>query len=741
MALPRLHSTLRALPPSCSLSSLASTSRLTLDHPLPTPAWHELVAPDELRPQQHSAKEGEAGQQGQHRRRRRRNAVLASKPAQAGQPQPPARPPPSDRTQISPTLPLVTRERSFLLSSLRNSLHSHSTVDSPSPSRRRRLPRRKEQAWDTERAWEALARVLKYPTSPLDLPPSVFPSSARAPLDPDAFQDDYEANFSPDATSPSPAPPDSPSFFTSSRPPPSPAPQRRPHPLDPPSPVSPDGRAPLALSVPELRRLFTLFASARPRTQNGLSRLLVVAELLARAKGVQAGQLEQEGWVDGEDGSGSGEGGGGVERLRGGGAGLDPDDWAQLVLFAGASLRTTRPQVEVKAAMGLVGQALAARGRAASTGSVRGKAAEARLYAALAHLANRAGMYELLQQVRGRMRELELDTEAGSDAGVLDALDVGEMVALQRRGGTVEAVWDVFAQAVARAGEASDTAGLWNALLRALSRRGLREDAMRVYEAMRAGQVVDLHSLRPAEADDAPAPPPLPVRPPPLTDKAFTALIQGLAWHGDFAAAVRVLQDIAAPPASSSRTDEPPVSPMPHHFHPLFRALATFGSSSSVSTRGQLDEALLSGKRVRQYALSSSTPSYAALSASLSSFTRSPGSQDASNPFTLATLDSLFTSFLSLSPPPSSLHPHLPFNGHRTAPSSKHLYWVLLAFEKLAPPGEGARLALAAWTAMERKFAGGEVQGKGWTGWRVDRRIEALAMRSECRSELFMTLS
>ncbi|GAA5898091.1 hypothetical protein JCM6882_003325 [Rhodosporidiobolus microsporus] len=858
MALARLRPALHALPSPCSCyhsqsssssSPFASTSAATLDDPA-TP-WDALVqrplsrARFTRRNTGSDKGRGKGKGKGKQRTRetgavpvvaretlprlvRRTSGTRAPAQAQADTAaKERARVPPSDRTQISPFLPLVTRERNHLLSAFRQALYSRSSPSSPSPPSsaaswptRRRTVRTKAQAWDPDAVWVSLARVLRYPDELPELPHSYFPSSTRAPA---GFYDEAD----PSSSSPSsPFTASDAGFFSSAHPSPSPSSPSLPppHPLNPPPhSLRPDGRHhPLSPSLAELKRAFTVLSSARPRTRTGLERLLVVAELIARAKGAGVGL---DGGVEGEGGVGGGSGGDGkVERLRGGGAGLSEKDWAQLLLFAGASLRTTRPEPEMQSVLALFGQYLE-RAREAREGRERRltnkqkkalafspplssfasspaphtappphRSAALTLYTALLHLAARARMYDLYDQIRARMRAeslLATSTFTGAGGGgsggdVNVATAVVQLGKDARAGAGVEALWSVFEEAVAAAAKGRAGAGegegagggeeharaaaspLWAAMAWWLAHRGHLDDARRVYDAMRAGGVVDLHDLRPSAMRDdraaavdesmplpplPPLPPPLWVRPPPPNEGVATALVQACCFHGDFEGAASVLRDVLSASSGSGSGVEPSSA----LFHPLFRIFARYGvvvSDTGGGGGGGRGGAALSGTRLRgehvsAYAASSrssfSSPSsspLAALSSALSSAradtdTRSPSasaSTASTNPLTLPALTSLLTMFLSLPPPPSSAHPSLPFRGSRTAPSSKELFWILFAFERLS--GGDSKVVVEVWGLLVGRFApGGGGEGGGWTGWRVDRRVRDMVKKHVGRLE------
>ncbi|BGP16329.1 hypothetical protein JCM10213v2_004331 [Rhodosporidiobolus nylandii] len=689
--------------PSCAYSSsahspfshIASTSRSTLDDPLP--AWDDLL-PASRAPTKQTAKQKRAAKRVEQPKEHEGRAVkrevkrVLSPLPQSEPPKRPQRPltpyeqrrPPSPRTQISPYLPLHTRERSFLLSGLRQALYSRSS-SLAGRGGRRTAARGRAQAWDPNQAWVALARVLKYPEEVPQLPYSFFPSSTRAPEMPAGY-DEPDPSAEPDST----------------------------------------GRTPIPLSIPELQRAFTVFATARPRTRNSLNRLLVVAELLARKKGAAlSSPLDDDRGADGEEAA--------VQKLRGGGAGLGAKQWSQLMLFAGRGLRSTT-QSDVQGALGLFSQYLQqhesqqrrrgrrARGRpdvlwaeAASNEKQR------KLFNTLLHLARRARMWELFEQIRGRMRDTGIEPDA--------ATRVEEMMKEEASGASVETLWRVFQEGLEeeRSEDGRPARAMWSAFVWVLGKRGLLEDAMRVYQAMRAGKEVPLASLQPA-MDDALSSSTATsvVRPPPPGDRIFTSLIQACAYQGDLPSALRIVRDVAASRSSPSA----PATPLSiRHFLPLFRAFAVFGASPSPSGIG-INRTLLSGRGISAHAASRSTSPLAVLSSGSSPSLPSRTTSD-ENPFTLSALYSLFESYLALPPPSPSSLPSLPFSGARTAPSAKDVYWILFAFDKLS--GGESDAVLEVWDLLEARFGGSGADG--WRGWWQDKRLKRLVLMHRNRVE------
>ncbi|GAA5937529.1 hypothetical protein JCM3775_001258 [Rhodotorula graminis] len=728
MSLARLKSALVRLPCTCSFSSRPhpfasprpSTSSATLDDPLPD--WQDLVAVP-LQPsttsKKHKGKKRQAGEAsaGQGTSSPSSRSNLSPLPAPTAAPPPQINPanlrrPPNERTQVSPYLPLFTRERNFLLSHLRLALSSRipTRTRSSRPIRTRRATKR--LVWNADAAWYALARVLRYPDDLPSLPHSHFPSSARAPPSPSHPHDDRPTDSG---------------FFTASRvaaPPSATA-----------EPVDAAGRRKVVLTLPELRRAFAVFASARPRTRTGLHRLLVVAELIAQqapggaaTSSSSAAAAGGPGVVDGDEPDV------GLEQLRGGGAGLRDKDWRALLLFVGASMRAPRHAHEVKDALDLFSYWLKLHGPgSASSSATRGRrptrrgerdvgdeAQQQRMYNAVLFVAGRAKMWELFEQVLRRMGDAGLEPDLATVVEMMRKED--------RRGAPAAAAWRTFEDALASRAAGEGVDALWAAMAWVLARRGLLEDAMRLYEAMQAGVPVALDSLRPRqELDplDAAASPPsstrpgLVVQPPELNDRVCTALLKAFAYRGDLAGALRIVRDLGVNPHGG-------VSPSVHHFAPLYHAFAHHGVAPFSSAGGgasfDVNPTTLRGEHLRAHALRRDASPLAALSRS-----RAPRSAvDASggagaNPFTLDALDTVLATFLALPAPSSTTHPTLPFLGSRTAPSSKDLWWVLFAFDKLS--GGDSELVVAVHDALERKFRD---ERAGWTGFREDKRTARL---------------
>ncbi|GAA6061364.1 hypothetical protein JCM10212_005818 [Sporobolomyces blumeae] len=845
-------------------SRFASSSSSTLDLDSPPPEFERLV------PRQQTSK---------GRTRRARPLVpwldsLSDHPRRSPVSNNPPRTRPRDPSQVSPYLPLYTRERNYLLAAFRATLHpATATPSSPSPlasrshlyhRRRKRKDRGRVRTRSTsikgsspDATWSAFARVLKYPDEVPDLPRSYFPSSTRAPI-----------AVSVHPSGPSPSTTTTTDTFDRSFPRPTrPSSSSLDRALtdDPRGLLDGGGdRTRIRLSHVELKRAFEIFASQRPRTRNGLNRLLVVTEVMARQRDdhdvvrtatsttgtrderSNVSTAEDDDGVSIERGSAQGptgrhgraeadarEWGPGTESettLRGGGVGLSDRDWTQLMLFAGASLRSSRPDPDAQSVVALFQQredrvrriererdeverertALVvvdddfggqdgsapvevepretSRSRLRMRSRSKPRRNETRLYNALLHVASRSRSWDLFDQVLERMRERGIADDA--------ATFVERVKREDKRAASVEGVWRVFEEglrwAIAspkREGEADDRRGgegggqggkrkrkearkvLWTVMLWVLARRGRLDDANKIYDAMKAQQTVALDDLRPApdparysysplRADPYgfldplnPAVPPsnetdeagrrrrLEVRLPKPDHRVYSSLVQAFAHHGHLRSALLTLYDMVSA--------EYPAEP--HHFHHLFRAFVVHGQAELVPAGGAgakggagLDHATVSGLRTRRGTTEARGKS--PLSVLADSSLNSNSSSSSETEFTLSALSSILSSFLALRPPPppppaSQRRPDVvvPFEGQRTAPSAKTLFWTLKAFEKLSR--NDSDLVLDVWDRLERKFSvaqvgmfrrrrlgggGGEGGGPAWTGWKVDKRVSQM---------------
>lgn len=626
-------------PPRHTASPIASTSRTTLDEAEPAQGFDTLLPSDRRLPLARSAPKGQQKKRNRRLIPQRRIPLLSSTPVTPSA-DPPPRASSAPRSKIAPFLPLVTRERSYLLANLRACLYSPLQDGA--------------HATNTTETWRALAAVLQYPDVLPHLPPTTHSTITRT--------------------------------------------------SDPNDPGAPDEpRNKIQLSVLELRRAFTIFASERPRTGNGLQRLLVVAELLALKSGRSTVEMAETGVFEGHGGS--------IRELRGGGAGMREKDWRALIMFVGAHLRSPRATPDVENAFSLFTQYM----RTAEDGLSGAEfVPEVATYNSLLRLASRARSWALVEQVERRMESLGMEGDVHS---------VG--IRMQRehlRGAHIETIWTLFQQGMER-WDKEKTGELWGMMLWVYAERGLLSEAQGVYTAMRRGRPIDLGQLGP-HPDSPPSSSRL-YQPPPPTESTYVRLIQALAHRGKLKHALNTLRDMITPPTATT-THLTAYRPSMHVFACLFRGFAIHAHPPSNSHF--LSPRLLRGPTQRANARATREAAFAALTRLDSSSVkddRGVGTGPPGSLWNLTTLRSLFSSFLALTPPHPSTTAAMPFGGKRTAPSSKELFWLILAFEVVT--GEDSRVVLDVWDAVESKFGHEEkakgVRSVGWTGWRVDRRM------------------
>ncbi|BGP08167.1 Translation factor guf1 mitochondrial [Rhodotorula toruloides] len=727
---------------SSSPYPIASTSRTTLDDPLPT--WQDLVGVNSSESTRSDTAEGRRDYPLSRRATSRPPLLPPSAPSSDPNardtdrielipPDAPTRPFLRDKSQISPYLPLVTLERNHLLSELRKALFPSSVYRA----------RRREGVGKArpDSVWVALARVLRYPTDLPRLPKSEYPTSTRARRRDEGEEvlQRVEGEGKGEAGGEG--------FFTSSHPGADghaePALQGAPHEIH---------RDKIVLSLAELRRAFSIFASARPRSVTGLHRLLVVAELIAQQSmtSTSAHPISMAGLSDD------------LHRLTGGGAGLRGKDWTSLVLFVGASMRTPKAEQDVGGAMALFSQWLETRQPASPSDSsssparlthrdrksgLRDRTAEQRLYNALLFVVGRAKMWDLFDQVLQRMK----DEGFGGDCATIVELIKRE----DKRAGPLLNAWRYFEQAVAtpmyEEGREHEVEAVWAAMVWVYAKQGRFEEAMRMYEAMRARATVALDDLRPSSpaaydrdwlkqgfassaTDTAKVPlssasTGIIVHAPPVNDRVYTSLLQAFAFRGELRSALRILRHI-------SESTDPAIQPAIHHFSPIFQAFANHGGGLYGNPAASVNETLIKGTRVSQYALKRDASPLAALTQQAAAKAvrgqRGAAASPPEDPFTLDNLATIFQSFLSISAPPSTAHPSLPYLGARTAPTARQIFWILFAFDKLSQ-GD-SELVLEVWDELVRKFAEEEGRRKGWTGWYMDNRVARLVRTHEQRA-------
>ncbi|GEM07148.1 serine/arginine repetitive matrix 2, isoform CRA a [Rhodotorula toruloides] len=743
----RFRSAVKSLPCTCwryhsttassSPYPIASTSRTTLDDPLPT--WQDLLGA--------GANGSEAPEEAGTRQAYPLSRCATNRPPQL----PPSRPPSSapssgpsapqpervelippdapirpflrDRSQISPYLPLVTLERNHLLSELRKALFPHSV------RRRDVLGRARPDA-----VWVALARVLRYPTDLPALPSSEYPTSTRAGK---RELDDGEEEVSRREKGEGHDEAGAEGFFTSSHP----SAEDSHHDID---------REKITLSLSELRRAFTIFASARPRSVTGLHRLLVVAELIAQQtianhpSSLPMHPISMAGLSDD------------LHRLTGGGVGLRDKDWTSLVLFVGASMRTAKAEQDVGGAMALFSQWLETRqleqqqqlqasdssSSPASTrlthrergADARDRSSQQRLYNALLFVVGRARMWDLFDQVLRRMKDEGFEGDCATIVELIKRED--------KRAGPLLNAWRYFEQAVAtplyEEGREHEVEAVWAAMLWVYARQGRFDEAMRMYEAMRARATVSLDDLRPSSpaafdrdwfkqgfisstattakmTSISPATAGITIRAPPVNDRVYTSLLQAFAFRGELHSALRILRHV-------SESTDSAIQPSTHHFSPIFQAFANHGGGFYGNPAASVNETLIKGTR------QAAAKAVRGLRGARGGETTLPPE----DPFTLDNLVTIFQSFLSISAPSSSSHPSLPYLGARTAPTARQVFWILFAFDKLSQ-GD-SELVLEVWGELVLKFDGEVGRRKGWTGWYMDNRVLRLVRTHEQRA-------
>ncbi|KAK4706175.1 hypothetical protein P7C70_g21, partial [Phenoliferia sp. Uapishka_3] len=503
--------------------------------------------------------------------------------------------------------------------------------------------------------WDALVSVLQYPAVRPTLPPSQLPSSIR--------EEDHG---------------------------------------DP-------SRLRINLSKSDLIRTMSVFSGARPRTRTGLSRMLVVVELLAMNSGQDLPPASARP-PDGRDFE--------VGTLRGAGVGLGPREWRSLLSFAALSYRSPRSTPEASSAMSLFSQ-WSSRSALGPYGPLK---PTVDTYNALLTVAARSRSYGLVEEIEERM----LKEGVRGNARTLGI----RMRMAAERGAHIDTLWMSFEDSYRRV-DADNTEGdytvMWNSIVWYLAQRGLFKEARELFLAMRSGHLVDLRKLAP------PLDPPsrtshsakLVVKPPPPDEKTYLSLVQAYAHYGDLRGAMSVVEFMmfSKPPGKSTiNTRLKPCEPTVEIFTPLFRGFASHGQTPDGL--GSFDPHLLAGPRTRP-----NTPSSVQGSGLFPSLRANPASSLSLHPdadpslWSLAALHRLFKAFLSIPPPPKSAS--LPYGGRRTAPLSKEIFWVILAFEKLS--GGDSQLVLDVWDAVVETFgrrADHAHPGRpAWQGWMVDNRI------------------
>ncbi|KAM0752483.1 hypothetical protein T439DRAFT_324574 [Meredithblackwellia eburnea MCA 4105] len=570
--------------------------------------------------------------------------------------------PQTDRTQVAKYLPLVTRERNFLISNLRTQLY---LTESPKP----------------EKLWDALVQVVQYPSHRPDLPKSHFPSSARA--------DDIEGGTG---------------YNTA--------------------------EMGIKLSKEELIRAFTIFASVRPCTRTALTRLLVVAELIALHSGAilepSTSPNELYGARDLE-----------ITALRGDGFGLRPPQWRALIQFAGLSYRSARSSHEASSAISIFHHW--------SNQNSEGRKSQFRpsveTYNVLLAVAARSKSWDLVRGIEERMAMEGIKGNlwtAGIRMGIED-----------RRGAHLEILWGMFEDTLLRMTSPQTSMEkswvrptvLWNSMLWQMAKRGFLDDALRMYEAMRSGEPVPIGQLAPDSRSTSASQRSQFFVFPPKPDKGTKmSLVQAFAYHGDFRGAMQLLVQMLEVGDEAKGGSGWTVESIPSisAFKPVFKAFVEFGSGPQTRSNffGSID---LSNSNIPHTKPRSSPTKNSKL---FSSLYASPSSKFDLSLWNVENLQKLFAAFLSI--PARRAYastPSLQMPANRNAPSPSHVFWILLAFHKLS--GEDSRIVLEVWTSLLDKFGRKEDidrPGKpAWYGWKVDQRVRnfvrehTLKLRAEQR--------
>jgi pentatricopeptide repeat protein len=584
-------------------------------------------------------------------------------------------------------LPLITRERNYLLSLFH--LEIHGSTRNP------------------DKVWTALTRLLQYPTIQPELP-----RSYHATPETSLALDDYDKGE-----------------------------------------VVLDTRSTISLSLPELRRTFTIFSSTRPPTRAGLSKLIVIVELLAMRSSITLPAIT--------DGGGEGVESGGrdksIENLRGGGVGLRSRDWEALIYFASRCYRSPRATHEIASTTSLFSQWTQQRKSANGTLLMTPMS----VYNNLIYGASKARSWGLIEAVQERMKEEGVEGDSYTHRIMMG---VEEM-----RGGHIEIMWNLFLRGIQRCLDNQTTGqemkvdkmsyeqrkewiGLWNHMVWIYAKRGLLIEAMKMYTAMNEGKGINLRDLAP----------PMEVEiisssstehvyliiPPSPSAETHGSLIQSFAYTGDLKSALSILRTMLNPPHHHRHH---PISPLPTPpqtllliYLRLFRGFASHGESPIDSSYQPINTILYSGQRVGPNRTTSNltfdTLRRFTASSSSSSSSSSQSSGNGELVWSIEILETLFKAFLQIPPPPpssssssSSSSSTTPLAIQSTAPSPKLIWWVLLAFDKLSA-GDTERV-LKVWKGMERTFKEGEEGGGGggWKGWRMDSRIKRTIEKLEKR--------
>ncbi|GAA5965884.1 hypothetical protein JCM3765_006476 [Sporobolomyces pararoseus] len=661
---------------STSSCSFASTSRYTLDHHQP-PLFQQLYPP-------HSS--------GTRSRRRRgsNQSILVKRLESINndyslEPQPPL---PLVRSEVSPYLPQITREKNYLLSLLKSSLKQATTT-----SRRRKLVSTIEQSW------LKFVEIWRYqPQSQLPifgLPRSHFPTSTRSSSN--TTNTTNEASGS------------------------------------------------IELSLKELHELFTIFSKSRPRTRTGLHRLLILTELISRHQptsslsslsepGVEVEEEEEQGLITPPTTTTSS-----TSELKGKGKGLYPKEWQQLLSFVGKSIRSIEPDPEIKSVLSIYSQYQSTTRLSSPS---RKKEETTRIYNTLLDLAQRSKMNELFDEILEKMLIIENNNIEPDGATFVIRMKReydrgGDLLRIFKQG----LQWIDNQQVVA--GKRSkrlleeNRKVLWNVLVTSLARRGKFELVEKIYTAMKNQQEL--------EQEDEEF---VGVGKPPLPDfKLYSSLIQSYSHYGHFKKSLLIFYEMI-----DLGSFNPTPQHFHHFFRAFFRFGKSPSHSHSHSHDDELDWVSLRGIKYDLHHhhhrdKSSSSPLSTVLSQSSSSSSSSLSSSRPrtrnqhhetvveENDYNLKTFKTIFESFLSIQPPlpppgrgVGGVTEVSSFEGERSSPKPQTIFFLLKSLQKLGL--NDPKNLLEIYQRVENKFTnkssllqqGGKSERK-WKGWKMDKRV------------------
>ena len=213
-----------------------------------------------------------------------------------------------------------------------------------------------------------------------------------------------------------------------------------------------DTRRGIPLSLPELRKSFSILSSVRLPTRGALSRLVVLVELLAMRSSKVLPEASGGSFVERETRIG---------ELRGGGVGLRERDWGALMLFSSRCYRSPRVEPDVNSAISLFTQWTTP----LRTPSGQKLIPTLPIYNSLLKLAVSARSWGLYEAIVSRMAAENIEGDIWSLRIRLGKEDT--------RGEHVEIIWRTFVEGVGLLGGTGrgDKAGLWNEMIWVYARR------------------------------------------------------------------------------------------------------------------------------------------------------------------------------------------------------------------------------------------------------------------------------